>query len=190
MAGNPIVPIVNHEELNYWNYFLNIESDLNRIFKYVEPSQDNLDVYSSELIKIIILSCTEFENIIKIIGKLDGEGLGNMSDYKEYILKHIDKIWLREIQVDGYPLKYNPFDAWPSGELNWWNAYTGLKHNRRENFTKGTFANALYSTGALLVLLVYYYHVKVKRFQRKIRKTKSLWTRGVGLDLVHWKDLQ
>lgn len=157
---NPVVPIVNRKEMNFWNYFLNLESDLNRVFNFIEPVKGNFKVYSSELVKIIILACTEFENVTKVMGNIDKKTLGNMSQYKEYFLSEFSEVWLKEVSINGYPLIYKPFENWPDNDLDWWSAYTGLKHNRHINFSNGTLKNALDATGALLISLVYYYHRK------------------------------
>ena len=56
-------------DYSYWNYFLSLENDLNRCSKYVEFTEDNLSVYSTEILKLFLAASSEFEVIMKEIGR-------------------------------------------------------------------------------------------------------------------------
>ena len=56
-------------DYSYWNYFLSLENDLNRCSKYVEFTEDNLSVYSTEILKLFLAASSEFEAIMKEIGR-------------------------------------------------------------------------------------------------------------------------
>lgn len=49
-----------------------------------------------------------------------------------------------------------PFDGWQFDRgLDWWSAYTSLKHNRLLNRKRATLKSALYSMGAVFVILTH-----------------------------------
>ena len=51
-----------------WNYYLSLERDISKTSNYVEPlGQEN--VYSFEFLKLLILSCTEVESVLKLLCK-------------------------------------------------------------------------------------------------------------------------
>ena len=50
---------------HHWNYFLAIEKDLEKLSRYIEFSNDNLDTYSIELTHILLSSSSEVDVIMK-----------------------------------------------------------------------------------------------------------------------------
>ena len=51
--------------LEYWEYFLAIESDLENCCRYVEFSSDNYGTYSIEFARIIMAASAEFDTLAK-----------------------------------------------------------------------------------------------------------------------------
>ena len=56
-------------DYSYWNYFLSLERDLQTIGRYVEFSENNFNVYSVEILKLFLAASSEFEVVLKEIGK-------------------------------------------------------------------------------------------------------------------------
>ena len=56
----------------YWSYYLSIERMLEDTRRFVATSDENKNTYSDEFAKIILLSCSEIDSILKIICKLKG----------------------------------------------------------------------------------------------------------------------
>lgn len=143
------------ELTNTWNYFLSLENDIAATSRYIEPNgQEN--VFSFEFSKLLMLSCTEVESVLKTICSIvEGRECGNIGEYKEIILKHYSKIVLAEVFIPRWGKTIRPFDGWDSGILDWWDAYVAIKHNRESSFESATYKNAVYALSALYVLILY-----------------------------------
>ena len=143
---------------NMWYYFLELEKDLSDSSRYIEPSgQEN--VYSFEFRKIIILACTEFENISKTLCKIinDTAPRGNMKDYKATILKRFPKIIESETIINRWHNTIKPFVEWSvdGKHLEWWDAYNSLKHDNGAHIKEATYKNAVYALSAVYLLILY-----------------------------------
>ena len=65
-----------------WNYYLSLEKDLDDTSRYIEPKgQEN--VFSFEFAKLLVLSCTELESVLKLLCyECSGEKRGNIGMVK------------------------------------------------------------------------------------------------------------
>lgn len=141
--------------LNIWYYYLTIEKDMHETSQYIEPLNQE-DTYSFAFYKVIVLSCTEIETIFKIITKsVSGVEKGNIADYKCDILSKYPKIVNSKVYVERWGKTVEPFSTWSTGKLEWWDAYSHLKHNRKDDFNEATYKNAVYCLCALYVLILY-----------------------------------
>ena len=138
-----------------WNYYLSLEKDLDDTSRYIEPKgQEN--VFSFEFAKLLVLSCTELESVLKLLCyECSGEKRGNIGEYKETILTYYPKIVFAEVNVSRWGETIRPFDGWDKGKLSWWDAYGNVKHNREDNFRDATYQNVVYALSALYVSIFY-----------------------------------
>ena len=138
-----------------WNYYLSLEKDLDNTSRYIEPKgQEN--VFSFEFAKLLVLSCTELESVWKLLCyKCTGKKMGNISQYKETILKYYPKIVFAEVYIARWGKTIRPFDGWDEVKLSWWDAYGNVKHNREDNFKETTYKNVVYALSALYVSILY-----------------------------------
>ena len=104
--------ITREQFISAWNYCLSLESDLSNTSRYIEPAgQEN--VHSFEFAKLIILSCTEVESLMKIICfELTEEEKGNIGEYKEVILKELPNIISAKVSVSRTGREIAPFFGW------------------------------------------------------------------------------
>jgi hypothetical protein len=150
----------------YWSYYLSIEKMLSNTSQYVSPSSENKKTYSDEFTKIILLSCSEIDSILKLICKCKGieydQRKYNMNIYSEVLLqfKDIKKISYASnsnTSMNENSLSVTPFEKLNSntkyGGLSWWEDYQSLKHNRLDNAEKGNLFNAVSSISAHYILL-------------------------------------
>lgn len=138
-----------------WEYFLCLESDLSNTSRYIEP-QGQENVHSFEFAKIIILACTEIENVFKLLcQEIDGNAHGNISEYKEIILQEYPRIVEAPVSVSRLGRVIIPFENWDKEKLFWWDAYSSIKHNRGKYFDEATYNNAVYSMSGLYILVFY-----------------------------------
>lgn len=146
---------------SYWHYFLVLEEDLKQTLRYVQLDEKNMSTFSMEFVKQIICISTEFETIAKLLcTEISGKTPGNIGEYKRIILSRFPKIGSTPVYVDQHTqLVLYPLMAWQGqGEkLEWWEAYTSIKHKRHLEFNNANLKNTLNSMGALLILESYLY---------------------------------
>lgn len=138
-----------------WNYFLVLEKDLEATTRYVEPhNQDN--VYSIEFYKILVLAATECESAFKALCRnICGSDKGNISEYKETILKKYPGIVDAEVIIPRAHRTLKPFDKWDNSALDWWSAYGKTKHSHIKSFSTANYLMAVKALGALYILVFY-----------------------------------
>ena len=138
-----------------WNYYLSLEKDLDNTSRYIEPKgQEN--IFSFEFAKLLVLSCTELESVLKLLcNECGAEKRGNMGEYKETLLTHYPKIIFAEVHIARWGKTIRPFDGWNERRLPWWDAYGNVKHNRENNFTEATYKNVVYALSALYISIFY-----------------------------------
>ena len=99
--------ITKEQFTGIWNYFLSLESDLSNTSRYIEPSGQE-EVHSFEFAKLIILSCTEAESLMKIICfELTNEEKGNIGEYKGVILERFPNIVSAEVSISRLGKKHS-----------------------------------------------------------------------------------
>ena len=108
-----------------------LEKELIDLFEYIEPSKNNLQVYSLRLYQLFVKISIEFENTCKTILKdniYNKKGKLIISDYKK-----LNKI----MQLDKYVctidlinnIEFKPFEDWgKNNSLKWYQDYNKLKH--------------------------------------------------------------
>lgn len=137
-----------------------IESDLLKLFNYVEPCDDNLNVYSHRTYELLLRASTEFETNCKAILSANGYSSpsGRNLDITDY--HKVDKAsrlsqyavildtWLPSRKV------FEPFKDWATSHiLEWYQCYNSVKHNRSMKFSEANLRNVMASVTGLLVIL-------------------------------------
>lgn len=162
-----------------WSYYLSIEADFIQTAKYVAHSNDNMKTYSNEFTKIILLSCSEFDDLYK---KLLAEKGYFPKSGKYFSAKDFDRIFeidpstkFSSFAAFGNDLCFEPFKELDASQkhanLFWWKNYQLLKHNRSENYKKATLETAAHSLAAhhkLLRILISTLDVPSKDFNSPI----------------------
>lgn len=157
--------------------------ELTNIFKVIEPIPENKNTYGHQLRNILILACTEVENLLTSFLKVHGykkKGNLTMTDYwlaNKYLhLSQAYSLFFRYIDWRGA----RPFEAWEAAEytpLPWYVAYNHVKHDREGNFKEATLENAILSVAAVGIILVMMFG-----------KGNAFWNEKAGKFLsVHYK---
>ncbi len=150
----------------YWSYYLSIEKMMKNTSQYVCPSKFNKNTYSDEFMKIILLSCSEIDSILKLICKENNVVLNdreyNMSVYAKVLVNQGD-IKKQAFSPKCATSSMNdfficlPFETLDGNKkyagLKWWEDYQKLKHNRLENAEAGNLENAVCAITAHYILL-------------------------------------
>ena len=158
----------------YWEYFLALESDLEKCSRYVEFSSDNYETHSIEFARIIMAASSEFDTIAKeICDFLGNKKASGINEYAETIITKYPSFYGYEIAIPRYNIAgFAPFGTWkklPTSKSNgkneyinptWWKGYNDIKHDRTSNFKLANLENAIHSMGGLLTGLIYFYGLK------------------------------
>lgn len=157
---------MNKEEnkLIHWNYFLALDTDAEKLSRYVEFTKKNFEAYSIEMVRLLLSASSEVDVVAKLLcNKLSpDEKPKNMNEYREILN---DKLPIKEmkIQIPHYGLELIPWAKWKDGENPcWWRCHNKVKHLRDEYFDEANLENTLNSISGLYCLLLYYYKNEVE----------------------------
>ena len=152
---------------HYVRAFLLLQSDLKKLFEFIEPGDANLSTYSYRIHELLMRTCIEVEANFKAIlkenifspTKKDGsprlEKDWNIHDYKKVNTTHHLTSYKVFLPIwSGVKSCFEPFKPWAgAAELGWYQAYNSSKHDRQNEFQKANFENLLNAVAGLLVLL-------------------------------------
>lgn len=154
---------------HYVRAFLLIQSDLQRLFEYIEPADQNLQTYSYRIHELFMRCCIEVEANFKAILKENTfnpvdknndprpENFWKISDYKRINKSHHLSSYKIHIPIwSGGSKQIEPFTDWniPNNDtLSWYTAYNQSKHDRQNQFPQANFENLLNAVSGLLVVL-------------------------------------
>lgn len=163
-----------------WQYFLAIESDLEKTTRYVEISHKNYHTYSIEFARIFLSAGSEVDVIAKdLCNRINPHGAyKNINDYRNTITTKYPKFFSMEVTLPRYSLSLKPWSSWgatPQENPVWWRSYNYVKHRRNEAFEEANLENTLNCIAGLFCLLLYCYQEEYKR------DGLSPWTQLVSL---------
>ena len=152
---------------HYVRAFLLIQNDLERLFEFIEPADENLPAYSYRTHELLIRTCIEIEANFKAIlkentynpvgrnGQPIQENRWNIHNYR--IVDRTHHLSSYQVHVPiwaGLQSTFAPFAEWRSGQgLTWYQAYNESKHDRHDKFKLANLRNLLNAVTGLLVLL-------------------------------------
>jgi len=179
----------------HWHYYLNLEKDLTECLRYVEPVEQQFDVYSDEFARIILLAASGFENslkeLIEVIGK---NSKGNLQTLREPLISEFPSLVEMEFYVPRCDIVLKPLGDWESGKEknpDWWkNGYVKIKHDKTRNPESASLRRAFDSVAALQLMLLYLYKKKYNDpvlpitlapnlIQPRDISTSSYWDTGI-----------
>jgi hypothetical protein len=140
--------------------------NLEEIFRSVEPSQGNMQVYGHLIRNTLLLAAMEFENECKGVLKANGYVPKGQWTTKHFV-KVLSPLRLQEYAVDlaFYPAisSRKPFQSWngqvPTQSLTWYDAYNDVKHDRESKFQRATIKAAINAVTACAIMLAAQYRV-------------------------------
>ncbi|MDN8248067.1 hypothetical protein QZK48_16175 [Acinetobacter baumannii] len=133
---------------------------LDDIFLYVEPDQNGTQSFGHKSRELLILACTEVENMwVSLLNKAGTTAAnGRIFTTQDYV-KLLPKLYLGEFQVSfkNYNVrKFQPFINWdasrPTQSLIWYDAYNKTKHDRKNSFSCATLENVMDAITANIVM--------------------------------------
>ncbi len=162
---------------NYWPVYKNLEEETLHLSKYIQFSDDQLTVYSMHIADLIMRIAVEIEDISKELYKdnngpelLDENGNPRNLFFDTDCIQYLNDKWSicnREILVscpNFYLIQEQNTIIKPLKKANkrgtsgakWNKAYQAIKHDRRNNLTKGNIGILIQALGALYILNIYY----------------------------------
>jgi hypothetical protein len=164
-----------------WYYYLSIESDMQKVSRYIEPCKINYNTFSIEFVKILLASCAGLDILFRVICaemdtnfKPNGTQKKNIETYTSIILPRIPQIVGTEIFCRDMCIK--PFEEWKletqkgtDGKKigrnrypDWWAAHNKIKHRESVDYSVANFQNTLKAVAGLLTVnLVVKEHFKL-----------------------------
>jgi len=147
--------------LPQWNYYRMLEADLERSFRYIQPTNNHLDVYSDHFSMIILAACSEIENALQAFSQL----VDCTPTPKKILQFHLcitsvyPSFCETQIAMPRFNARFTPWGTWSQTEApDWWtNGYNKIKHDRINHPTAATFKHALGAMAGLQTLLLHYY---------------------------------
>lgn len=141
----------------HWSYFLTLEADVAHVARFIEPHEQNLQVFSLELLRLLLAISAEADVVSKfLVTELVGRDV-HMRERREPLFEKYP--WLPEIslKIPRYNLYSSPLKNWTAhNPLPWWEDYNVVKHKRPENFTKANLKNVLDALAGLFIFDLIY----------------------------------
>lgn len=147
-------------KLLHWNYFIALESDLERLSRYIEFTEDNYKTYSLEMAHLLLAAGSEVDVVLKGLCKKvqQNSRANNIEQYREILSSRISKLNKMKIRIPRYNLETEPWDNWQRNNTpNWWHSYNKVKHQRDKYFHKATLQHTVAAIAGLFVAVLYLY---------------------------------
>jgi len=148
------------KSLLHWNYFLALESDVERLARYVEFTNQNFGTYSIEIAHLFLAASSEVDVVAKqLCSRMDPATTAtNIFQYRELLRRCLPELENSIVAIPRYGLDLRPWSNW-LGDNNpdWWQAYNDVKHHRDEHFAQANLKNVLNAMASLFLVILYYY---------------------------------
>lgn len=185
---------------DHWNYFFKYENELMSSKKYVEFHAKNYNTFSDKYFELLMLICSEIENVSKFIVRYFDKDFDNIerpviNDWGYIILTNLKPIvecnvcfndevvfnpWLNLLDLEKNATKRANFKKGKKSP-SWWLAYNNVKHDKdgiddeigEKNYTKANLKNVFYALAALYLLNTTFIEFISKNSSENINYEKS-----------------
>lgn len=133
--------------------------DLYELFNYIQPHDNNLNVFSHRIYELLLRTATEFEANCKAILTANGyQAKGNFTIKDYFKIASAAKLSDYIVSFGRWetPHAFKPYELWNGTEyqpLPWYQAYNSVKHNRHNNFSCANLDNLMNAIAGLLCIL-------------------------------------
>lgn len=128
--------------------------------EYVELHEDNYNAFSNGYALLIQAIGAELDTVFKEFCGFGTSDRKSVADYAQYILSRNPDIVNIKILLQEYDTEIQPFQNWnvsqPGQTLQWWIAFTDIKHNRHDKMKQAKQENVLNILGALYLIEMMY----------------------------------
>jgi hypothetical protein len=145
-----------------------LEDELLDIFKYIPPTEQNLETFSPRLASLIIESCGLLDSVLRQVSGevsiVDGKRVHRHDlDIRDYARLYADRYQIpsaKSILLITPPRYISPFEEWTTlitgGDykpVGWWRTHTELKHDRIANLKNARLKCAIESLCGLHLIV-------------------------------------
>lgn len=154
--------MMTRKELNqkHWKYYLMLENRFIESIEYAELHESNFNAFSNGYALLIQVIGAELDTVFKEFCGFNTSDRKTIADYAQYILTSKPDIINRKILLQEYDIEIQPFQTWdvnqPAQSLQWWTAFTDIKHNRYDQLQQAKQENVLNILGALYLIEMMY----------------------------------
>jgi hypothetical protein len=129
------------------------------LFRYIEPTKENLSTFGHRIREVLILTCTEVESAWRSVLEANSSKSKFAYTTKDYS-SLLEPMRLREwsVGLTDYPDlgQFSPFYSWdqsrPTKSLPWYDAYNAVKHHREERFRLANLGNLINAAASLHIM--------------------------------------
>lgn len=156
----------------YWPVYRNLESEIDQLAFAIHIDDNQLNVYSSKIIDLILRAAVETESLSKELYKTHGGVRTGSYKFDDVAIKHLKNLWhldkknvlissphcfqTKRILTPFIKNEERTSSASGKQTYSWNNAYQNLKHDRAQSFTYGSLKYLFDIMAALYVLNIYY----------------------------------
>lgn len=153
---------IAHQEVDpHLNYFLCLEADIQDLSRWIEFSQENENVYSIELARLLMTASSEVDVIARrICRSIDpARNAKGIHVYQAILCEALPMLPDASVEMPRFGMIFHPWSNWhqPNTPPNWWQGNNKVKHQRAEHFKQANLKNVLNASAALLLLLILYF---------------------------------
>lgn len=166
------------------HYFISLEKELENSFNYIEPESDNLKCYGAKFVSLLNSACIEFESLSKVLIKHQRPAakIGNIGEIKKNLLELFPEIGTNEVEIPRINETKAPFKGWgDDSKLDWWDAFTSLKHHRINSYHLANLNNVLDAMAALVIIILYIAHFRDENYS--LKSSNTLWHKSMDPSL-------
>lgn len=143
---------------NYVRAFLLLQKDLQALFEYIEPADQNLSAYSFRTHELLLRTCIEIEANFKAIFRANTYSKTrnlNITDFVKIDKSHyLSDYTVKMPYWTGRGAVRTPFADWKSGHsLTWYQAYNTSKHDRAQGLKDATLESLIEAFCGLAAVL-------------------------------------
>lgn len=152
--------IDENTSLLHWNYFLALESDVERLARFVEFTSHNFWTYSIEITHLFLATASEVDVVAKqLCANVNRTAnAANIEQYRDVLRRCFPEMESSIITIPRYGLKLCPWSNWTANETpDWWRDHNKVKHQRGEHFALAHLKNVLNAMAGLFLLNLLYY---------------------------------
>lgn len=145
----------------HWNYLVALESDLERLSRFIEFDENNFECYSLEIGRLLLSASAEVDVVCRqLCNKVNSNSVAeSINQYQDNLTQHIPDLVGFQVILPRFGLTLTPWSNWSTARTPplWWTAYNKIKHHRDTEYHQGNLKNALNAIAGLFVLSLYLY---------------------------------